>query len=194
MWQAGSESVPRPHLDHSSSSCPTWDKSQMTSSFVPMTVKLMWNRIEMSMEGAQSQPGCIKVNGKSAICWIKWVVGRAPVEVGNTLITTGSAAMVQVRGGACTVRRGRGTEPLTNRDDTALTRKYCFQLNALLRGSQSAEMNKSFHLWKHSACRAIATRGKVLSLQCTFPEYWKLLSLTSGYLYRRTQLRLHERH
>lgn len=59
----------------------------------------MWNRIETSMEGAQSQPVCIKVKGESAISSIKWVVGGAPTEVGNTLISTASAAMVQVRGG-----------------------------------------------------------------------------------------------
>lgn len=60
---------------------------------------ILWNRIEMSMEGAQSQPVCIKVNMKSAIYSIKWVVGGASIEAGNTVIARASAAMVQVRGG-----------------------------------------------------------------------------------------------
>lgn len=74
LWQARSESVPRACSDHSSRSCPTWDKSQ-TTSFAPTSVELMWSRIEMGTEGTQSQPGCIKLNGKSVIYFIKWVVG-----------------------------------------------------------------------------------------------------------------------
>lgn len=60
----------------------------------------------MGMEGAQSQPGCIKLNGKSVIYSIKWVVGgELPSRLAIPESTTANAAMVQVRG-ECFVHQG----------------------------------------------------------------------------------------
>lgn len=152
----------------------------------------MWNRIEVSMEGAHSQPGCTKVNGKSAIYSIKPVVGGSSHWGWQYLITTGSAAMVQVRRGDARWGGGEAENHSLSRDDTALTRRYCFQLKALLRGSQTAEMNKSFHLWKHSAAEQLLPEVKCFHCNVPF-QNGKLLTLTSGYLYQRTQLWLHLR-
>lgn len=73
----------------------------------------------------------------------------------------------------CTVTGWRkGREPLTNADETVLTGRYCFQLNSLLRGSQSAEMNKSFHLQKHSAAEQLLREVKCF--HCIVPSrIWK---------------------
>lgn len=68
----------------------------------------------------------------------------------------------------CTATRWRkGREPLTNADETALTGRYCFELNSLLRGSVSWDEQVLSPL-KALSCRAIAKRGKVLSLHYTF--------------------------
>lgn len=98
---------------------------------------------QMSGEGEFSSRLAIPSSLQPGLQWFRWEVG------------------------GCTVRRRRSREPLTNADDTALTRRYCFQLNALLRGSQSAEMNKSFHLWKHSAAEQLLPEVKCF--HCNVP-------------------------
>lgn len=129
----------------------------------------MWNRIETSTEGAQSQPDCIKVSRKRVIYSFKWVVEGFPSRLAIPLSLQPVLQWYRWELGGCTVRRRRrgGRAPLANTDDIALTRRYCFQLNALLRGSQSAEMNKSFHLWKHSATEQLLPEVKCF--HCNVP-------------------------
>lgn len=85
----------------------------------------------------------------------------------------------------CTVTRWRkGREPLTNADETVLTGRYCFELNSLLRGSVSWEEPVLSPL-KALSCRAIAKRGKVLSLHYTFQNMescwlWPLKNCIEG--------------